>query len=339
MLEFEWPWMFYLIPLPLVMWLLPARNQQEAALKVPFYDAVNRYQHTAGFSRNTKYSQWLALWIIWLLLLVAGANPQLYGEPISVEGSGRDLLLAVDISGSMETPDMVINRQPVNRLIAVKAVIGDFVESRGSDRLGLILFGSQAYLQAPLTYDRNTVGQLLKEAEIGFAGGGTAIGDAIGLAVKRLRNHPENQRVLVLLTDGANTSGELAPLRAAELASKENIKIYTIGFGADEMTTQGFFGPRTINPSADLDEDAMRTIAEITGGQYFRARNLEELVAINQALDKLEPVALDTQTFRPVKSLFYWPLTAALALTFLWSLLSLWSNRRTNHNAAMGAIN
>ncbi len=241
--------------------------------------------------------------------------------------SGRDLLMAVDISGSMEQTDMAIAGRRVTRLMAVKKVIGDFVVRRNSDRMGLILFGAQAYLQAPLTYDRKTVNQLLQEAQIGFAGRETAIGDAIGLAVKRLRDRPDASRVLVLLTDGANTAGQLSPDKATELAQQAKIKIYTIAFGAESMEVPGIFGSRTVNPSRDLDEPTMVNIAEKTGGKYFRARNLEELDNIHRELDRLEPIEMETETFRPVQTLFYWPLAIAFLLSLLLACLHIWQGR------------
>jgi Ca-activated chloride channel family protein len=245
--------------------------------------------------------------------------------------SGRDLLLAVDISGSMETPDMNWNGEAVNRLTTVKLVVGDFVKRRESDRLGLVLFGTNAYLQAPLTFDRNTVNRLLQEAQLGFAGEKTAIGDAIGLATKRLRQRPEGSRVLILLTDGANTAGKVAPLKAAQLATQSGIKIYTIGIGADQMTKPGLFGTnfgaRTINPSRDLDEATLQTIANESGGQYFRARSPEDLELIYQQLDSLEPIEQKAETFRPTKSLFYWPLGLALTLSMMLLLITLLPNQ------------
>jgi Ca-activated chloride channel family protein len=253
--------------------------------------------------------------------------------------SGRDLLVAVDISGSMKIEDMLINNQPVTRLVAVKQVVGDFVKTRKTDRLGLVLFGTQAYLHAPLTYDRETVHTLLQETEIGFAGERTSIGDAIGLSIKRLRVRPDAQRVLILLTDGANTAGELEPLKAAELAQKEHIKIYTIGFGADEMVVRdGFFGQRRVNPSADLDEPTMRKIAETTGGQYFRAKNIEDLSAIHQELNRLEPIESDDEKFRPITDLFFYPLSAALLVSGLWGLYQVARNLMNNRAGKEGGI-
>jgi len=266
-----WPWLLLLAPLPwLLRYLLPASPSSDVqALRVPWFGAVAGKQ--AGWMRRP----WLALAaaLIWLLLVLAAARPQWIGEIESVPVTGRDLLLAVDISGSMDTQDMILNKTAVNRLKVVKKVAGEFIQRRHGDRVGLILFGSRAYLQTPLTFDTETTATLLNESEIGLAGRETAIGDAIGLAVKRLRDDAAADRVLVLLTDGANTSGEVQPLQAAEFAARDGLTVYTVGVGADEMMVQDFFGSRVVNPSADLDEDTLRTIAERTGGRYFRARD------------------------------------------------------------------
>jgi Ca-activated chloride channel family protein len=214
----------------------------------------------------------------------------------------------------MEAQDFAINKQPVDRLTAAKWVAGQFIERRTGDRIGLILFGTRAYLQTPLTFDRKTVVTLLNESALGLAGENTAIGDAIGLAVKRLGEQHVNSRVLILMTDGANTAGEITPLKAAELAATIKLKIYTIGIGADEMVVRSFFGNRTVNPSADLDEHTLINIAETTGGHYYRARNAQELENIYLRLDELEPIEKDKQYFRPRDELFFWPLSVALVL-------------------------
>ncbi len=315
MIHFEWPWLFVLLPLPLlVRWLLPAKmTVEQAALKVPFLDDFSEAE-TKAFAQHDQLPLLLAA-IAWVLLVAASARPQWLGEPIEQAVSGRDLMLAVDLSGSMEVQDFFINKKPVDRLTAIKWVASDFINRRVGDRIGLILFGTQAYLQTPLTFDRKTVMTLLDESAIGLAGDNTAIGDAIGLAIKRLKNQPADSRVLILLTDGANTAGEVAPLKAAELAAANKLKIYTIGVGADEMIVRSFFGSRKVNPSADLDENALVKIAETTGGRYFRARNSDELNNIYLLLDKLEPVEKDKQFFRPRRDLFYWPLAAALVLS------------------------
>jgi len=314
MMHFEWPWLLAALPLPLIIrWLVPAKIPvEQAALKVPFLDDFAEGE-TRSVSQTQQWPVLLAA-IAWLLLVIACTRPQWLGDPIEQAVSGRDLMLAVDLSGSMEEQDFVINKRAVDRLTAAKRVAADFINRRVGDRVGLILFGTQAYLQTPLTFDRKTVMTLLDESVIGLAGDNTAIGDAIGLAVKRLKNEQTNSRVLVLMTDGANTAGEISPIKAAELAAANHLKIYTIGIGADEMIVRSFFGNRKINPSADLDEKTLIKIAESTGGQYYRARNTDELNNIYMRLDELEPVEKDKQYFRPRSELYYWPLSLALAL-------------------------
>ena len=316
-----WPWLLLLAPLPwLLRMILPASTSSDVqSLRVPWFKAVAGKQ--AGWMRRP----WLALVaaLIWLLLVIAASRPQWIGEIESVPVTGRDLLLAVDISGSMDTQDMILNRTAVNRLKVVKKVAGEFIKRRHGDRVGLILFGSRAYLQTPLTFDTETTATLLDESEIGLAGRETAIGDAIGLAVKRLRDDAAADRVLVLLTDGANTSGEVEPLQAAEFAARDGLTVYTVGVGADEMMVQDFFGSRVVNPSADLDEDTLRTIAERTGGRYFRARDAVSLEKIYEILDELEPVESDVEIIRPIDELFFWPLSVAYVLALLAALLSI----------------
>jgi Ca-activated chloride channel family protein len=202
----------------------------------------------------------------------------------------------------------------VDRLTATKQVAGEFIERRVGDRIGLILFGEAAYLQVPMTFDRRTVRTLLDESVIGLAGQATAIGDAIGLAVKRLRERKESNRVVILLTDGANTAGAVEPVEAAKLAAREGLKIYTIGIGADEMLVRSLFGTRRVNPSTDLDEKTLGSIAELTGGKYFRARDTEELEKIYALLDELEPLEGEARKFRPRQSLYYWPLAFAFLI-------------------------
>ncbi len=313
MIHFEWPLLILALPFPLLIrWLVPADLPiEQAALKVPFLEDFVSAEATTTVTSNHPWRLWLAM-LAWLLLVFACMRPQWLGEPIEQAISGRDLMLAVDLSGSMEERDFIVEKRRVDRLTATKVVAGQFIQRRVGDRLGLILFGTNAYLQTPLTFDRATVTTLLNEAALGLAGESTAIGDAIGLAVKRLRKQQAESRVLVLLTDGANTAGAITPLKAAELAADNDLKIYTIGIGADEMLVRSFFGSRKVNPSRDLDEKTLTAIAEKTGGRYFRARNTEELEQIYQLLDILEPVEKDKQYFRPKAELYYWPLTVAL---------------------------
>ncbi len=321
MLSFVWPWLLLILPLPwFIRRFMPAHSEQQlAALRVPFMAALSKEQHNQ-FNYHTRLPVFLAGGA-WCLLLIATAQPQWLGEAIEVPVSGRDLMLAVDLSGSMQEKDFLLGRQQVDRLTATKKVAGEFIDRRVGDRIGLILFGDQAYLQAPLSFDRTTIKQLLMESAIGLAGQKTAIGDAIGLAVKRLRQHSNDKQVLILLTDGANTAGEVEPLRAAQLAADSKMRIHTIGIGADEMIVRSLFGNRKVNPSVDLDEKTLRAMATQTGGQYFRARNTQELEKIYALLDKLEPVESDNRYFRPVTSLYIWPLGAALLISLLISLM------------------
>ncbi|HUW29321.1 MAG TPA: VWA domain-containing protein [Sulfuriferula sp.] len=316
MIHFEWPWLFLILPLPLlVRFLLPRADEvKEAALRVPGLEpfAMESASKPARLALR-RGRTWLGA-LAWLLLVTAAARPIWVGDPIDLPVSGRDLMLAVDLSGSMQTRDFVIGDQRVSRLDAIKEIAGDFIDRRVGDRIGLILFGTQAYLQTPLTFDRKTVHNMLDEAAIGLAGEQTAIGDAIGLAVKRLRELPQGNKVLILLTDGVSNTGELTPLKAAQLAAKEGVTIYTIGIGASEMQVPSLFGMQSVNPSSDLDEDTLRAIARTTGGRYFRARDTEQLDQIYSILDKLQPVDQEKQTFRPRKTLFYWPLAISLLL-------------------------
>ena len=325
MFQIEWPLVLLLIPLPLLVYLtLPARaQQQQAALRVPMIEDFQLGGVQADEVKSYHWRQFLSL-LAWLLLVFAASRPQWLGESIAIPISGRDLMLAVDLSDSMRTADFKIEGKQVNRLQATKQVASQFIERRRGDRLGLILFGTQAYLQTPLTFDSKTVNRLLQESAIGLAGERTAIGDAIGLAIKRLDLESDNSRVLVLMTDGANTAGEVTPLKAAQLAASRGLKIYTIGIGADEQIESTWFGLRRTNPSAQLDEKMLRAIASLSGGRYFRARDTEELAKIYGLLDELEPLPRDTQSLRPVSALFVWPLIFALVLAAMLVVPRLW---------------
>nr|WP_256833199.1 VWA domain-containing protein [Pseudomonas oleovorans] len=311
MFEFAWPWVFLLAPLPwLLRVLLPPADSGDAALRVGFLDELQALSGRRARAALPSWRQQAPLALLWFLLLCAAARPQWVGEPLPLPASGRDLLLAVDVSGSMDYADMQWDDEPISRLELVKRLLGDFIEGRRGDRVGLILFGSQAYLQAPLTFDRHTVRTWLDEAMIGIAGKNTAIGDAIGLAVKRLRQRPAQSRVLVLITDGANNGGEIDPMVAAQLAADEGVRIYAIGIGADPQQS-GAFGSFGFS-ALDLDETSLRAITDVTGGEYFRARNQAELTQIEQTLDRLEPVAQQPTLARPAQALYAWPLALAL---------------------------
>ncbi len=328
MMTLLWPWALAILPLPFLFRILlpPAKQSNEAALKVPYLsDFELGASNTSGAQKSRR--PLLLYSLAWICLVVAVARPQWTGETIELPVSGRDLMIAIDISKSMDHP-IRHNRRSVSRIAATKAVASDFIEKRVGDRIGLILFGDQAYVQAPLTFDRTTVSILLQEAVTGLAGQATAIGDAIGLAVKRLSEQKElsasivnkkmskddingnsdlTDQVLILLTDGVSNRGEITPLKAAELAATMKLKIHTIGIGSRR--------------SRELDEQTLRQVAKITGGQYFRAYDTSSLQKIYQLLDELEPLEKDVKSYRPTKSLFYLPLSAALALATLLALI------------------
>ncbi|HET9049675.1 MAG TPA: VWA domain-containing protein [Chiayiivirga sp.] len=313
MFEFAWPMAFIGLALPfLVHILVPrARHQGGVALRVPFY---GQWLGLAGATRGVglRSRLWLPA-MAFALLCSAAARPQWLGDPQVPPRDGRDLMLAVDTSGSMAAEDMSVGGRRMDRLQAIKLVVGDFLKRRVGDRVGLILFGQNAYLVTPLTFDLNSVRHQLDTSVVGLAGRETAIGDAVGLAVKRLRDRPQDQRVLILLTDGANNAGALQPMQAAELAAANHVRVHTIAFGSD--TQRGPFG--LMMPSAEMDEPTLEHIAERTGGRFFRARNTAELAGIYAELDRLEPVEQEGEAIRPRRELFMYPATAAMLLALL----------------------
>lgn len=312
MLELTWPWFLLLLPIPLLRFFAPKAKPKGNGIWWANTEELVHHQDTKLASNHFRLGP-LCLTGAWVLLVLAMTKPVWLGEPTKVVPSGRDLLIALDLSGSMQVSDMTLNNQPANRLKAAKSVLSDFIEARRGDRIGIIVFGSKAYLQAPLSFDTSTINQLVQEAQIGFAGEQTAIGDAIGLGIKRLEDKPSDKKVLILMTDGANTAGRVQPEQAAEFAASQNVRIHTIGIGADSMLVQSFFGSKVVNPSSDLDETLLKNIAAQTGGEYFRAKSTEDLRAIYQTLDELEPTPAEDIWQRPLTSLFHWLGLGAIA--------------------------
>lgn len=318
---FAWPWLLLALPLPwLVRRLLPAARTHSAALKVPYGSRLDVIAGGGVLARSRHAPWWL--WLAWILLCVAAARPQQLGDAVQPPHSGRDLMLAVDLSGSMSEEDMQLGGRIVDRLTAAKAVLADFLDRRIGDRVGLLVFGQRAYALTPLTLDRDSVRRQLDDTVAGLAGRETAIGDAIGLAVKRLRAQPEGQRVLILLTDGVSNAGVLDPIKAAQLARDNHVRIHTIAFGG-EGGALSVFGFQLPMPGGgdDIDEATLKRIAQITGGQAFRARDTDELAGIYAAIDRLEPVERPSQRVRPRIERYPWPLAASLLcalVAFAW---------------------
>lgn len=335
MIQIIYPWVLLTVILPFIMYfILPkAKEENSSALKVPFFNQLlNTFSSNIHNGKQHLSKLKYLAFIIWVLIVISGAGIQWLGKPISLPQSGRDLMLAIDLSGSMATPDMVINGKAEKRIDLVKQVANQFIKQRIGDRIGLILFGSQPYVQTPLTFDRKTVVDMLDDATIGIAGTQTALGDAVGLAIKQLINYPAASKALILLTDGGNNAGLLTPLDAANLAQKEHIRIYTIGLGASQMRVQTIFGPQIVNPSTDLDIDSLKQIAKISGGQFFRAEDGKDLENIYAQINGLEPVKADAVIIRPITPLYPWSLGLALILSFILILMKLTSRQRAGAN-------
>ena len=314
MIDFAWPTFFLLLPAPYIIYRYFSASNSTAAqtLHTPNFidfDSFKAPKHKFSLKN-------VILWLAWLCLILAAARPQVPLKPLELTKSGRDLMLAVDISPSMQIQDFVHQGKYLDRLSMTKLVVKDFIAKRAGDRIGLVLFGSEAYVQAPPTFDTKTVFQLLTESEIGLAGNGTAIGNAIALAIKQLQKSAASSRVLILLTDGQNNSGEISPEKATEIAAREKLKIHTIGIGAENVKVQTPFGLQNIAASSDLDEKSLKNIAETTGGRYFRAYDSNSLKNIYAEIDKLEEIDQKESFFKPIQELYFWPLAVAIFLIF-----------------------
>lgn len=319
MFEIINPWLLILLPVPVLIWyVLPrVKVQLPSALKVPFFEAMAGIIEQEQRSVSAQKLLFIPI-IIWTLLVLALTGPRWVGEPKPVNREGYNIMMVLDLSGSMEITDMLLHGRPVSRLLVVKRAAEQFVQDRSGDRIGLILFGTRAYLQTPLTYDKHSILMRIEDATAGLAGKSTSIGDAVGLAVKRLGDVPKEGKIIILLTDGANNSGLIAPLKAAELARDDGIKIYTIGLGSEvdpRAMTADFYNQ---NVTAELDEDTLKQMADMTGGRYFRATDPESLQTIYKTINQLETVKQELANVRPQKEYYPWFVGMALLLSFYW---------------------
>jgi len=332
MLEFAWPWMFLLLPLPiLAWWWLPPYRARQASVQVPFFDrlaaATGQVPQRGAVVLRRRAVQMIVASLVWILVVVALARPQWVSDPVTREVSARDLVLAVDISGSMDQRDFrTPDGQMLTRLDGVKRVIGDFIARRHGDRNALILFGTRPYVQVPFTQDLATAQQLLDQTQVGMAGQQTAIGDTIGLAIKTLEKSAAQQKLLILLTDGNDTASRVPPEHAADIARQNDIAVYTVGVGDPAASGEN-----------RVDLGVLRTVASTTHGQFFRAEDGAQLQAIYADIDRLVPAKLQTLSWRPKLPLFQWPLGAAVIIALLlWLALlvgSEWSRRRAPSHA------
>ena len=327
MLELAHPWALVLLALPLLMRLLPAYRESRDSIRVPFFDKLvelsEQRPETGATVLQRDLAQHFLVNFMWLCLVLAAAKPEWIGPPIEQQKSGRDLMIAVDLSGSMATADFTLpDSRNVDRLAAVKYVLAQLGDQRASDRLGLIVFGNAPYLQSPFTDDHQVWAQLLAETQIGMAGQSTAFGDAIGLAIKLFRESDSDNRVLIILTDGNDTGSMVPPVDAARVAASQDIRIYTIAIG----------DPATVGEEA-LDTDTLQRVSEITGGRYFQAFDREQLASAYEAVDALEPELYETISFRPRQSLHWVPVGAALVLYLIYHGAGAWRTWRRLRSA------
>ena len=321
MIVFAYPLMFLLLIVPFACYyFLPAvKGLYGEALKVPFLDDLKRISISSGSLWNSgrqtsKPSEkfWLT-YFIWTLLCIAAARPQMMGDPIRLKNESRDIMLVLDISTSMLEKDFSFGGYRISRLDAVKKVVSEFADKRANDQIGLILFGTRAYMQSPLTFDKSAIKDILYSMQAGMAGDSTSIGDALALALKKMRKTANpKQSVIILLTDGENNDGSLSIGQAIKLAAEEGIKTYTIGVGSADI----FFKMLSLS-SSGVDEQALKLLAKATKGQYFRAENTADLQKIYQLIDTLEPTSNDERYIKETTDLYYLPLLLAIATMFV----------------------
>ena len=324
MLLFEYSWVFYLLPMPILLWwILPVHREEQQAVRIPFFEeaakAAGLKPSAGAVIPKRNLWQWILGPLCWTLAVAALARPQWVEDPIEQIQSARDLMLALDLSQSMETRDFVSSKgKRMDRLQAVKEVVDEFVTRRKGDRIGLIVYGTAAYPQVPFTLDHESVRLLLDETSIGMAGPQTAIGDAIGLAIKMFEASEVEERVLILLTDGNDTASKMPPDRAGHIAAKNNIVIHTIGIGDPSATGE-----------EQVDLETLKQISVITGGKSFRGENREQLEGIYDALDEMTPQNYESYSYRPKIPLFHWPLGGSVGLVLFYHIVViLWTSLR-----------
>lgn len=317
MIQFAWPWIFLLAPLPLLLRINGRQNKTSIRIPPDLELALNAAEaRRPGIFKRHMILPWLA----WFLLLLALAQPWIPGKSTVQPVSGRAMALAVDVSASMERRDFTLDGEQSDRLSIVKRVAHEFVTARKGDRMSLVLYGKTAFIASPLTFDLRAIASILDSAGIGIAGRSTAIGDAIGLAIRTLRNDPATNKAIVLLSDGTNNAGSVEPESAAELARSLNIRIHTIALGSEDGQISGYATAQ----SADLDETTLKSVADIAGGEFFRAKTTDDLQSVYRAIDQLETADVEAPPVILKHDLHSWPLYALLVV-----LLFITLTRRT----------
>ena len=310
MITLRYPYLILLLPLPLLIRYLIKSNSVEKGLAVPFLDHYAPYAKVLEPKLKLTWRTGL-YYGSWICLVFALMRPVYFGAFMPQIQKGRNILFALDISNSMQNADQIFEHQRIQRIDLVKKVAKQFIQQRQGDRVGLILFGSRAFLQAPLSFDLQTVNALLEEASVGIAGSYTAMGDAIALATKRFKDLPNDQRILILLTDGAANAGQLTPIQAAQLARDHHVKIYCIGLSSTSLPVSAFFSGSFFNGVNDLDLPTLKKIATLTGGQFFEANDNRGLKEIYDKINQLEPIQKNIQMYRIKTEYYHVPLLIA----------------------------
>lgn len=313
--ELAYPWMLWLLPLPILAYfILPPLRMRSESLYFPGFKKAVDYTgdkaRKAALVKPRNFFNWLILLAIWVLLIAGLTGPQLVGKPEMKVKTARNFLITADISFSMAEKDWSIDGEKARRWDAVKSLMHDFIKARKGDRMGLVFFATNAYVQAPFTPDLVTVDKLLEEADVGMAGQMTHIGKAISKGIDMFKEDTIKTKVMLLLTDGVDAGTDILPLDGAEMARQDTVVIYTIGIG--EPGTQG----------TDLDEKTLQQIAEATNGKYFRAKDADALKQVYEEVNKLEPIEFEEEEHRPVTMLYMYPLGVALLLALGGSFLS-----------------
>lgn len=334
MIVLAYPWFLLIAFLPFIIhkFFPPVKGLYGDALKVPFLKDIVRINNLSGslwkspLIGREKSKRWFLLYLVWLLLTVAASRPQIVSDPMPLKNYGRNIFMVTDISNSMQTPDFSYQGKRIDRLTAIKIAASNFIRERRNDRIGLILFGTRAYLQSPATFDKQAVLDILLSADAGMAGNSTAIGDAVGLALKTLRaeQSSDSGKIIILLTDGENNDGSLSMPEVIKIAKTENVKIYTIGIGSENQIIDTFFGIRIPQTDA-IDETDLRQLANETKGNYFRASDTKGLQQIYQEIDSLEPSLNEDRFVQERKDLFFYPLALGLIVSFMFLR---WQKRR-----------
>lgn len=323
MLRFASPWFFIFLAVIPAAFYFRNRKRINPAMGLSGPIAAKDVQRSLYVSLNKVLP--VLKYIAFALLVIAMTRPQWGTWKQNILTEGINIILAVDISESMAALDFKKDQKTINRLEAVKKVVKDFISKRSGDRIGMVVFGSNAYTQIPLTRDYNTISYILGRLEIGAAGKRTAIGDAIGISLKRLTDLESKSNIIILLTDGRSNSGELTPAVASEIALQKDVKIYTVAVGkrgkAPFLINDPRFGRRYIHQRADIDEKTLQDIAEKTDGRFFRAENIKSLQEIYETIDQLEKTEVKIQIFSNYRDLYVYFLVPAFSLLVLWIIL------------------